>query len=211
VIQLPGQKHSILFEIPAGVYKGKLLACPHYSKGDLSAFVKGAFNLEAGKINYLGETVFEFDRDSNLAKMTQADQTETARSLAGDLKTLPAAWQTALFNPFTHRPITGAMIDVKSVHQLKVATKHFLKKGEAKAPTSVLESNLQGCDATEQRKYPYRVGTLSYSATYEKRVLQSLKKEGENSFSNDFVSCVDQAIRDFKPETDAKVEVKVTL
>jgi hypothetical protein len=207
VIQLAGQKHSVLFEIPAGVYKGKVLACPHYSKGDLGTFV----NLEPGKINYLGETVFEFDHDSNLAKMTQADQTETARSLAGDFKALPAAWRTAVYNPFTHRPITEAMVDVKSAHQLKVSTKHFLKKGETAASTSVLESNLKGCDAAEQKKYPYRVGTLSYAATYEKRVLQSLKKEGENSFSNDFVSCVEQTVRDFRPDSDAKVDVKVTL
>jgi hypothetical protein len=211
-MKLPGRNHSVLFDIPAGNYVGKNLKCPGFHEWDLTEFLKGAFSIEVSKINYLGNVVFAFAPSNSGMTVRIGDQTAATESLSDTMSRLPASWKSAMFNPFTVKPITADMLtNVKAEHRMQIKTTFFLKTNQTRVSTADLEAALTRCDAEEQRRFAYRLGWLNYTATYENQLLTDLQKVEHDSFSDTFTSCIATALKIFKPATNVKFQVLVTI
>jgi hypothetical protein len=211
-MKLPGRNHSVLFDIPTGNYSGKTLKCPGFREWDLSEFLKGSFSIQVSRINYLGKVVFAFAPANSGMTVRLGDQTAATDSLNETMGRLPQSWKMALFNPFTVKPITADMLTSgKSQHRMQIKTTFFLKTNQTKISTTDLEEALTRCDADEQHHFPYRLGWFAYTATYENQLLTDLQKEDHDSFSDTFTSCIATALKIFKPTTNVKFQVSVTL
>lgn len=210
-MKLPGRTHSVLFDLPAGSYSGKNLKCPGFRQWDLTEFLKGSFSIETGKINYLGKVVFAFAPGNSAMTVKIGDQTATTDSLMDVMSRLPQSWKAAFYNPFTSKPITAEMLNKKSEHRMQIKTTFFLKTNQTRIATNDLETALTLCDSDEQHRFPYRLGWLSYSATYENELLTGIQKDDHDSFSDTFTNCIVTALKIFKPTTNVKFQVLVTI
>jgi hypothetical protein len=210
-MKLPGRNHSVLFDLPAGKYSGKNLKCPGFRQWDLTEFLKGSFSIETGKINYLGKVVFAFAPSNTGMTVKIGDQTATTDSLNDVMGRLPQSWKTALYNPYTSKSITADMLNKKSEHRMQIKTTFFLKTNQTRIATTDLEVALTRCDADEQHRFPYRLGWLSYSAIYENGLLTDIQKDDHQSFSDTFTNCIATALKIFKPTTNVKFQVLVTI
>jgi len=210
-VKLKGKEQMALFDVPAGTYVAKLLTCQIFQKWEMDAFLKGKFTIEADKINYLGNVTFSFAPDGSALKMANGDQKVATQSLMSDLWSFPKEWKTAIFNPFTHLPISPEMLVKKDVYRVDIHTSWTLKQGEPIPSTADLEETLKDCDQTEQKRFPYRIGTMTYTATYDKQVFKELTHQDHHSFSDGFTSCVEQALRTYKPVSPAFLKVTVSL
>jgi len=210
-IRLRSKEQMALFDVPAGTYVGKLLTCQKYQKWELETFLKGKIAVEADKINYAGKVFFNFAADGSALKTVNGDQKQATQSLMLDLWSLPKEWKSALYNPFTHQSIESSMLIKKDAYRMDIHTSWTLKRGEAIPSTENLEARLKECDQTEQKRFPYRVGTMMYTATYDRQVLASLNHQDHHAFSDGFVSCVEQALRTYKPVSPEPLKVTVSL
>ena len=210
-MRLRGKDQMALFDVPPGTYVAKLLTCQKYQKWELDNFLKGRIPVQADKINYLGKVSFNFAPDMNSMKTVNGDQKQATQSLMTDLWSLPKNWKLALYNPFTHQPIDQDMLVKKDIYRMDIHTSWTLKRGESIPSTSDLESTLKECDQTEQKRFPYRLGVMTCTATYDQQVLKDLTHQGHHSFSDGFVSCVEQALRGYKPVSAALLKVTVSL
>jgi hypothetical protein len=210
-ITLRGKEQMALFDLPAGTYVGKLLTCQKYQKWELDSFLKGKIAVEADKINYAGKVFFNFAPDMSALKTVNGDQKQATQSLSSDLWSLPKEWKSALYNPFTHQPIEPEMLVKKDLYRMDIHTSWTLKRGEKIPSTTDLEARLKECDQTEQKRFPYRLGMMTYSATYDAQVLASLTHQDHHSFSDGFVSCVEQTLRTYKPVSPQPLKVTVSL
>jgi hypothetical protein len=210
-MKLPGRNHSVLFDLPAGRYSGKNLKCPGFRQWDLTEFLKGSFSIQTSKINYLGKVVFAFAPSNAEMTVKIGDQTATTDSLTDVMGRLPQSWKTALYNPYTSKSITADMLNKKAQHRMEIKTTFFLKTNQTRIATNDLETALTLCDSDEQHRFPYRLGWLSYSATYENGLLMDVQKDEHDSFSDSFTSCIVTALKIFKPTTNVKFQVLVTI
>lgn len=209
-MKLPGRNHSVLFDIPSGTYSGKNLKCPGFRQWDLTEFLKGSFTIETSRINYLGKVLFGFAPGNSGMTVKIGDQNAATESLNDAVGRIPQSWKMALYNPFTAKAITTDMLSGKD-HRMQIKTTFFLKVNQTRISTNDLESSLTRCDADEQHRFPYRLGRLSYSATYENQLLTNLTKDDHHSFSDTFTSCIVTALKTFKPTTNVKFQVLVTI
>jgi hypothetical protein len=196
-MKLPGRNHSVLFDVPAGSYAGKTLKCPGFHQWDLTEFLKGPFRIQTSRINYLGKVSFAFAPGNSGMTVRIGDQTAATDSLTDAMGRMPQSWKSALYNPFTSKPISPDMF--------------FLKTNQTRISTDDLELALTHCDAEEQHHFPYRVGWLTYSATYENQLLTELTKEEHHAFSDSFTTCITNTLKIFKPSTNVKFQVLVTI
>jgi hypothetical protein len=212
-IQLSPHRDSVFFDVPAGQYEGKRLTCPPYSKWDLTLFLKGEFPILDGKINYLGQETFRFTPDNQDMVFIQGDQKVVLEGLVANFRALPSSWHNAIVNPFTGKPLTETMASHQGPTRMDIHTERFIKKGEHPSASTALplQTALEACDQTEQKRFPYRLGTLKYTATYQGGKLVDLSKTELNSFSDEFAVCLDRSLRAFKPLTPEKIVVTVSL
>jgi hypothetical protein len=211
-LKLRAASHMVLADIPPGTYTGKTLACSHFQDWELNQFLKGPFTIAPGKINYLGKVTFAFSKDQSAMTVNLGDQTEVTDDINTDVSHFPDTWKSFLFNPFTQRPIDRETLTKKTAYRLDVRTTYFLKASEASGPsTKGLQASAEECEIMELRTFPYRLGNLSYTGTYEGRKLVKLKKEGHNSFSDAFTSCIEQSFNDFTPADGTKLKVVISI
>ncbi|MDR3607089.1 MAG: hypothetical protein P4M08_06900 [Oligoflexia bacterium] len=211
-LELNPRRHFAFFEAPVAQYQADSLKCADGTKWEVTDFLKGGFSLTAGQINYLGLIEFRTEIGDRGLSVVQAGQKETTLALMEDLKTLPARWHSKIFNPFTNKPITAKMLEVKNSYQLSVQTKITRKKGEKPSiQTASLVSALQACDNDEQRRFPYRIGTLRMTATYQDGKYMGLRDESSNSFSDEFIQCLEKSLKDYKAAPNSRIEVTLTL
>lgn len=210
-IRLPGRQGMALADIPVASYIGKSMSCPHYVKWELQSFLKGGFTPVLGRINYLGKVIFRFGSNNQSLQTVDSGQAAVTQSLATDIASWSSSWKAALENPFTRQPIAPEMLQAQQSYLLDVHSTRFLHEGEKPVTTTSLEDALRACDLAEQERFPYRLGTLHYTAVYENRKLQSLKKTDHNSFSGTFRSCLDKSLSDFQPDSSSKLQVDVSI
>lgn len=210
-IRLPGTRHVALIGIPGGTYSGRSMSCPHYARWELQSFLKGGFTPVQDRINFLGKVIFRFGVKNQSLVTVDSGQTVVTEGLARDIASWPDSWKNALEDPFTRRPISPDMMERKPSYLLDIHTTGFLHQGERPASTADLENSLRACDLAEQESYPYRLGTLRYTAEYADRKLLNLTKTDHNSFSATFLSCLDRSLRGFQPDTASKLQVIVTI
>jgi hypothetical protein len=141
----------------------------------------------------------------------KGDQGVVTKSILSDLDHISDGWKKYLFNPFTHQPIDPGMLVKKSIYRMDIKTTYYTKKGESGPSTKSLEADLNACDEAEQNAFPYRLGTLTFTATYESEKLTDLKKENHHSFSDGFTACIEKSFGNFTPAKDTKFKVVVSI
>jgi hypothetical protein len=141
-----------------------------------------------------------------------ADPEELVNAVHSDFENFPGDWIHSLFNPFTSRPIDSQAIAKQKTYDLHIHTSYVLKSGETSGPsTKGLEASIDECEIREIHVYPYRLGTLTYTGTYEGQKLLELKKEDHHSFSDVFTSCIEQSFNNFVPADDTHFKVVLSI
>jgi hypothetical protein len=203
---------AILVEVVPGRYAWESLVCSN----SLNWSVGGSLELPAlvppGKVGYAGRIRLTFNKKTDGETGLTAGygaRGEDAEALTAALKALPSRVRSQAVAAYSGKPVSVELIASRSGTQRQIA---ITKKGQDKLKTDELNSALDGCDREEQEANPVRLGSLSYELEFAGGAVKKLDRlADQHTYSDAYVSCVENALRSYKPGTEASVVYRIQL
>lgn len=206
-IMLATDTRQTLIEATPDHYRLEQVHCKDLETWTLDSAQQRLAWAKPGQINYLGHLVFRFGTESTL-KNIEAERNEKAAALRSMFTLMPARYRDRVLNAYTGSFIPQAAAQRKGQQR---EVKLTIRKGEKVSPAE-LNQKLDDCEQKEKQANPTAIGTLSYELRYEKRKLQDLKRTAAtHTFTPTFVSCAEEAMREFRPTSEHPVEIQLSL
>lgn len=203
---------SVLVEIEPGTYNVAELECGHLGNWNLEdTFLakRGPFEVQAGKVNYLGAAHLIFTDDGRMSfdrpmtfhyvMLKQLFREGLSQSVAANVYSL-----------FSGKWMTRSMV-MNSRFAKKVTATGYRGANVEEVQTRLSEEiGLCGSNVKEGELFP--VGTQDYYVTYRKGKLAKLDKpRGNHTFSDAYLACVESALKSFNPGDKGRIVMTVEL
>ncbi len=197
-------------ELEPGRYFGTRLSCSTTGIWNLENLFGLGFDVEAGKVSYLGKVVFDFAK-GELSSFKQGTRQESQNALSAAIESLPSGDAGALVSAYSRRPIVASSIGSEGAEGFDVYAKGL---NNPDTTLSDLMSRLKRCAVDDAKDDPIRLGHIQYVATYRAGVFADMKEAASetaptHALRRSFLICVDNSLRTFKPPAKNDVEVRV--
>ncbi len=209
-VSLKKDNAAVYKELEPGRYFGTRMSCSTTGIWNLENLFGLGFDVEAGKVSYLGKVVFEFAK-GELGSFRQGTRKANHEALNGALESVPPADRGAIVSGYSRRPIFAAATGADGPEGFDVYAKGL---EDPNINLSDLMSRLKRCATDDAKDDPVRFGHLQYVAIYRGGVFTEMKESASetseaHALNRNFLICVDNSLRTFKPLAKNEVEVRV--
>lgn len=201
-----GAQH-VLAQLDPGEYEASRFGCGIGRVWNLDETFEGGFQVEEGKISYLGKLIFEFE-GGELENIRRASRADSAMAF------LQATEAERVENWPAISAFTGKAIDRSMVENAEYRDGFDVHARGISNPSKVLApliADLKSCVQREGGIDPLRFGYLEYTALYRDGRFSEMKDRIEaNGFSDRLRACVERGIMALHlSEKNREVEVRV--
>lgn len=199
-----------LLALEPGNYVGLGLLCGGgKKKWRLDHFLEDAFEVEKGKLTYVGHLNLGLDSTGANLQFSVQDRLKDTQGLAAILRAMPKAAQDRVRIAYTQKPVELEATQGASTG-FKIKAEKFSKDpGRAqKLDAELVLAELQKCENDDRAEAPVRIGRLELTATYLDGKLQSIEdSKSRHAFRDSFVECVRSALAALDTGAIPKVEL----
>lgn len=203
-VALKADQMAVFKELDTGRYFATRLSCGAMRIWNLDNLFGPGFDVTEGRVSYVGKVIFEMAK-RNLSGFRQASRNESRETL----REIQDIVSSPIVSGFTLRPIDSEMLTGEGRESFDVFAKGT---SEPDKTLSDLMSKLKRCGFNNSKEDPLRLGKLTYVAKYQGGTFAEMaEKKDNNSFSENFTTCVDNSLRTFRPPLTGELEVRVAF
>lgn len=199
---------SVEVEVPEGTYQIKTLACGGPAHWKLDNFGAKEVRVIAGKVAFLGHFTFRISKKDSVYElsMQRGNREETRKNLIAMGHAHSASWRARLVSAYQGTGWSQEYLESES---------NYLRGSTARIEGTKPQLNhldFTDCEIMEFQKNPVPLGVLSIKSSYEGDHNISVQTVAErHTFSDDFISCVKETLRTFRPGTPRPIAYYVNL
>ena len=208
-ITLKANEPGSITSLEPGNYITRRLGCGLASVWTVEDLFSKGFDVEAGKVSYIGKLIFSFNQSKDLELIKKASRVESSDSLNQLLTGAAKGADDVLISGFTDKAITREMITGERFEGFDV---HALGLQEQRVGLlTPLLNGLKDCSQTAGHRDPLRIGKLDYVAIFQAGRFQGIRDRVDtNALSDELRSCIESSLRSFSI-VQSKGEVRVRV
>jgi hypothetical protein len=198
----PGQS-IFQVEVEPGDYKIENLDCGPSKKWDLDSFGAEKIVSIQKKVNYLGSFSFRVQVQGSLNQLDigRGDREKTLKVLRQLSSRKPASWKERVVSAYNGKAIPPKYLSDEKSYQ---RGSHSRVTGEK---VSLKRMNFDECEKNEFKTNPVPLGILSYQVKYENnRWLESKVMQSAHTFSQAYLECLENVLKEFEPGYQGHLE-----
>ena len=197
-----------LVQAEAGHYVTERLGCGISSVWNLEDLYGKGFQVQKGKVSFLGKLIFFFNQKWQLESVKKGTRVENAESLSLLLLHTAKGAENDLVSGFTLAPITKTMTEGARREGFDVFALGVRESNQA--TLSPLLESLKSCSSEAGKSDPLRFGELEYVAVYHAGRFETVRdRKDNNAFSDDFRGCIENSLRKYTASAKGEVRIRV--
>lgn len=207
-IPLEPSEKMIQVEAPAGTYEVEELVCGRNAHWKMRNFHALSVVAHPQKINYLGNFSFDvsYREKTHELALQKGDREKTRKVLSQYAQNHSQEWRERLVSAYNGKGWELKYLE-NETHYKRGTTRRFSGKSAQLKAYDFTE-----CEKNEFWRNPVPLGELSYQVTYEHNQFVKLEKVAdENSFSNEYIECVEEKLQALQPGYNGLVRYDVNL
>lgn len=200
------QNEAAVFEpLEPGAYEVTRIGCGIGRIWDLNDLYKSGFQVQSGRVSYLGKLIFVF-KSGKLDVVLKGTRLDSMQSFSSVQAVIPVGYGP-MISGFSGLPITDEMVQ----GEIRDGFDVFIQG--TRNPDGHLDpllENLKECASRENSRDPLRFGQLEYVALYRDGRFASFKSQvDKNALSTDMRGCIQDAMQKFRPYGDeSEIQVR---
>ena len=192
-----------------GNYITRRLGCGLASVWTVEDLFSRGFNVEAGKVSYIGKLIFSFNQNKDLELIKKATRVDASDSLSVLLSGVVKGADDLLISGFTGKAITKDMLTGERFEGFDVRALG-LQEQRVGLLTPLL-GQLKDCSQIAGKMDPLRIGKVDYVGIFQSGRFQSIRDRVDtNALSDDLRKCIESSLQKFSfKNSNGEVRIRV--
>lgn len=207
-IPLHSDKTVVQVEAPYGHYQVTELACTKSKSWSLDHWGINGITVFPGKVNYLGRFVFQLSKNKDVHELEifKGDREQTRKSLIQTARSHSSEWLNRVVSAYNGKLLSKNYLTDER-NYLRGSVSHIVGK-----KVHLNSMDFDTCEKSEFKINPTPLGILSYNAEYQGNRLIKLERSADlNTFTDSYINCIENSLREFHPAYAGKVKYNVNF